>query len=136
MHYKKRFLVTGVSFMLIIGLAACNKEHSVEKMGKSTDQKTDMVSNNMEGLTNSPGEQINMFTHAIENRAITAKVKTAILGDTDLRVLRIHVDTNDGVTTLSGSVDTQQNSDKASEIAGTVTGVKVVENKLVVKAID
>jgi hyperosmotically inducible protein len=51
-------------------------------------------------------------------------------------VLRIHVDTNDGVTTLSGSVDTQQNSDKASEIAGTVTGVKVVENKLVVKAID
>ena len=123
--------------VLVIGLAACNKEHAAEKTGKSTDQMTGtMVGNNMEEASRNPGAQKNMVSEPFNNRVINANVKTAILDDTDLRVLRIRVETANGVTTLSGSVDSQKNSDKAIEIAGAVAGVKSVENLLVVKATE
>ena len=134
MNISIRFLVAGVSMGLIIGLAACDKAQSAKTTGTSTDQMTGMIDNKMEDISKNPAEQDNMISKAIYNRAINAKVKTAILGDTDLRVLRIRVETTEGVTTLSGSVDTQQNSDKAMELAGPVDGVRGVENLLVVKA--
>jgi len=59
-----------------------------------------------------------------------------IVSDADLRVMRIRVETSDGVTTQTGSVDSQKSSDRAAEIVSTVTGVKRVKNLLVVKATD
>ena len=80
------------------------------------------------------GEQSDKAGEALDDAAITAKVKAAILAEPGLRVLQINVDTTKGVTTLSGSVDSQQNSDRAKEIAGAVVGVKGVENRLAVKS--
>ena len=136
MNISKRLLVTTVSMALFIGLAACNKEHTEEKTGKATDPMTGMVGDKMEQASGTPGAQHNMVSESIDNRAINANVKTAILADTDLRVLRISVETANGVTTLSGSVDSQQHSDKAGEVASAVDGVKEVENLLVVKTTD
>ena len=55
---------------------------------------------------------------------ITTKVKSAILAEPDLKVLQIDVNTTNGVATLAGTVDSQRNSDLATQIAGSVNEVK------------
>ncbi len=71
---------------------------------------------------------------AIEDSAITAKVKTALLADPDVKGLMIDVDTKNGVVTLKGTADKQANRDRAVAIAKDTGGVKSVEDQLVVKA--
>jgi len=69
----------------------------------------------------------------IDDSGITAKVKAAILDEPGLKTLQIAVTTVNGVVTLSGSVDSRSNSDRAEALASAVAGVKAVENRLVVK---
>ncbi len=69
----------------------------------------------------------------IDDSAITAKVKAAILDEPTLKVLQINVETYKGVVQLSGFVDSTQSVKKAGEVSGSVAGVKEVKNDLVVK---
>ena len=71
---------------------------------------------------------------AIEDSTITAKVKTALLADPDVKGLKIDVDTKNGVVTLKGTADKPANRDRAVAIAKDTGGVKSVENQLVIKA--
>ena len=71
---------------------------------------------------------------AIDDSTITAKVKTALLADPDVKGLKIDVDTKNGVVTLKGTADKPANRDRAVAIAKDTGGVKSVENQLVVKA--
>jgi len=72
--------------------------------------------------------------NVIEDSAITAKVKTALLADPDVKGLMIDVDTKDGVVTLKGTTDKSSNRDRAVAIAKDTSGVKSVDSQLVVKA--
>lgn len=140
MNISTRFLLAGAAMILAVGLAACDKQHPAETAGKSIDQATKKVGDKMDEASKKLGEQSGKAGEAgeageaLDDAAITAKVKAAILAEPGLRVLQINVDTTKGVTTLSGSVDSQQSSDRAKEIAGAVAGVKGVENQLVVKS--
>jgi osmotically-inducible protein OsmY len=67
----------------------------------------------------------------IDDVGITANVKAAIFTEPGLKTLQISVDTVKCVVTLSGSIDSPQNSDKARSIASGVAGVAAVENRLV-----
>ena len=70
----------------------------------------------------------------VGDAAITAKVKSALIADPDVKALRIDVDTRDGVVTLNGSADQRANADKAMAIAQGIEGVKSVQNRLTVKS--
>jgi|BarGraIncu00222A_1022003.scaffolds.fasta_scaffold113867_1 hyperosmotically inducible protein len=70
----------------------------------------------------------------IEDGVITAKVKTALLTDPDVKALHIDVDTRDGIVTLTGTVEQAAGIDRAVHIAHDTVGVKSVDNRLVVKA--
>lgn len=67
------------------------------------------------------------------NAATTASVKTALLADKVAPGMAINVDTNKGVVTLSGQVDSKQQAQRAEEVAKKTKGVKKVINKLTVK---
>lgn len=69
----------------------------------------------------------------IDDSAITAKVKTAILQDPALKVLQIDVTTHENKVQLSGFVDSQKMVAHASEVARKVQGVASVQNSLIVK---
>ncbi len=69
----------------------------------------------------------------VDNAAITAKVKTAILQDPDLKVMQISVKSYKDVVQLSGFVDTGAMKAHAGTVAGNVAGVASVQNDLVVK---
>jgi osmotically-inducible protein OsmY len=68
-----------------------------------------------------------------DDSIITTKVKTAILGDSRLKLLDIQVNTFKGVVQLSGFVDSSEVAARAVQTVRTVKGVKVVNNSLVVK---
>lgn len=68
--------------------------------------------------------------NAVGDAAITAKVKTALMADPDVKALQIDVDTKNGVVSLNGKVDQRTSVDKAVQIAKGVDGVQSVENHL------
>ena len=69
---------------------------------------------------------------AIDDAEITARVKAAIFAEPGLKTLHISVDTVKGVVTLSGSVDSLADNDKAKALAAAVSGVNEVQNQLVI----
>jgi hyperosmotically inducible periplasmic protein len=69
----------------------------------------------------------------IDDAAITAKVKTAILQDPALKVMEIKVDTHRNTVQLSGFVDDTQMIARAGDLARHVDGVTGVQNDLILK---
>jgi hyperosmotically inducible protein len=60
----------------------------------------------------------------------TTRVKTALLNDREIGGARIDVETSKGVVTLSGTVATEAERDKALAITRKVTGVRDVHSAL------
>ncbi|MDD2776545.1 MAG: BON domain-containing protein [Gallionella sp.] len=72
---------------------------------------------------------------SLNDAEITTKIKAAIFAEPGLSTLQISVDTLKGVVTLSGSVDTQRNSDRAKALSAAVLGVQEVKTLLVLKSV-
>jgi hypothetical protein len=64
---------------------------------------------------------------------ITAKVKSALIGDKSVRASTINVDTKSNVVVLRGTVANEAAKTKAEQIAKKTQGVKEVVNQLTVK---
>ena len=68
------------------------------------------------------------------NATLTGKVKSALASDAGAKTMtNINVDSNNGVVTLKGRVDSADAKKKAAEIAKKVEGVKSVKNELKVE---
>ena len=70
---------------------------------------------------------------AIEDTAISARVKAALAGDPDVKARDVQVETFRGVVQLSGFVDSPENVRRATDVASRVDGVREVKNALIVK---
>jgi hyperosmotically inducible protein len=70
----------------------------------------------------------------ITDAAITSEVKTKFLAEPGVSGLNINVDTNDHVVTLSGTIKSKAEADKAMRIARESKGVKRVVNHLKIAA--
>ena len=70
---------------------------------------------------------------AIQDTAISAKVKTALAGDPDVKARDVQVETYRGTVQLSGFVDSPENARRAVDMARRVDGVRDVRNALIVK---
>ena len=69
----------------------------------------------------------------VDDTVITAKVKTAILGESTLKSTEINVETFKGIVQLSGFVNSQSDVNRAVVVAKNVKGVKSVKNDMRVK---
>lgn len=67
---------------------------------------------------------------AVDDAAITAKVKSALVADDMVKGLSVNVDTSSGVVKLTGTVSSQAQIDRAVEVAKRVDGVLNVDNNL------
>lgn len=67
---------------------------------------------------------------AAGDAAITAKVKSALVAEDEVRSLQINVDTNEGRVVLEGEVPSAEQSMRIEQLAQAVDGVLSVENKL------
>lgn len=69
----------------------------------------------------------------IKDSVVTTKIKAKLAAEKLASLKRVRVDTDDkGIVTLSGTVKTRHEADRAASIARNVEGVVAVENKLVV----
>jgi hyperosmotically inducible periplasmic protein len=70
----------------------------------------------------------------VDDATLTARVNASLAKDKDLSALRIDVDTQNGVVTLSGPAPTATAKERASEIARSVKGVNSVNNQLTIRS--
>lgn len=69
----------------------------------------------------------------VDDSVITTKVKALLAADDFLKSFQISVETFKGTVQLSGFVGSQNDVNKAGQIARSVSGVKSVKNSLVAK---
>ena len=69
----------------------------------------------------------------IDDKTISAKVEAKLAGDSLTTALDVNVETYDGVVQLSGFVDSPKTMERAEQLAGSVEGVKRVENNLILR---
>jgi len=123
---KMTLLAAALAGVALLG-AGCSDRSSTDTVGQKMDRATDKMAATTENAANKTAT-------AIDDSAITTKVKSAMIAEPTLKALQINVDTKNGVVTLAGSVDSQAMKDKATEVTQSVTGVKSVDNNLSVKS--
>lgn len=69
----------------------------------------------------------------IDDAALTASIKTALLADESLKSFDVQVETRKAEVQLSGMVDTQAQIDQAVTVARGVNGVQAVDNRITLK---
>lgn len=70
----------------------------------------------------------------IDDATITATVKTNLATEKTDTLTKIDVDTNDGVVSLNGVVESAEMKQRAAEVARQTSGVKSVVNNLQIQA--
>jgi hyperosmotically inducible protein len=101
-----------------VGVGADKTKESTTSAGQKTKQKTT--------------EAAKKTGEVVTDAAITTAVKTKLLGDGKTPGLKIDVDTDNGVVTLTGDVATAEARAEALRLARTTKGVKRVVDKLTV----
>lgn len=130
------------SSLLLFGLAGCDQIQSLWKSEK--DQPAAPVSQ-LQPAPKPVEEKTNPIKIAEapapaeapkidEDKALAARVKTALGADSNLKMLAIDAGATNGVVTLWGTADTRAHRDKAGKVASGVAGVKSVKNELVIVA--
>jgi len=66
----------------------------------------------------------------LDDATITASVKSKLVADKASNLTRIDVDTNNGIVSLNGTVETPEQRARAEQLAREATGVKQVMNNL------
>ena len=99
---KKAFSATWIlAGALILGLAGCASSGTGQKTGAYVDDAW-----------------------------ITTKVKSEMVADKEVKAHKIDVDTKNGVVKLTGTVESWQEANKATDIARGIKGVTAVENDI------
>ena len=130
------FKFIGISLLLASALAACDAAPGpAESAGKKIDQSANEAGKKLGEALDKVGKKIDeqgeKAAVAVDDAEITTRVKAAIFAEPGLKTLQIRVATVNGAVTLSGSVDTPQNGDRAAALAAAVSGVSGVDNRLV-----
>jgi osmotically-inducible protein OsmY len=116
--------------------AAAKTQQALTTAGEKTQVALAGAGEKLEASVTPSGEAVNSTSggaRPMSDTAITASVKTDLLKDPDLSVLKIDVDTRGGVVTLNGLATDEAAKQRAEKMASAVKGVKEVRNFLVIK---
>lgn len=78
------------------------------------------------------GEPGRQMIHAMD-QSRTVAAQASLESDPDLAALGVKVTVSEGVATLTGTVESQDQKDRAAAIVGKVGGVTSVDNQIAVK---
>ncbi len=141
-RFRKTLTITTAG-ALVLGLAACDRQTSPEKMSQDIDRGVDKTGEQISQMTENTEQKIAEAKSApskktaktgenLADAAITAKVKSALIAEPGLHSTGIDVVTEKGVVSLFGTTVSDANRDKATRLAAAVDGVKAVENNLAI----
>ena len=137
--------LTLAALALLLALGACNRagERSASERGEaSTSPQASGQTRQDDSSTGNAAPASDDSTRTMgaaaagpqDDRTITANVNAALAADKEARALKIDVDTQNGVVTLSGPAPTATAKEHAGEVARTVKGVTSVNNRLTIKS--
>lgn len=109
---------------IVVALAACSPTDRQEAR-KDASQAANSAAASTEKAAERTGQ-------AIDDAGITAKVKSSLLADDQVKGLSINVDTSGGAVTLTGSAQTATEKQRAEQLATGVEGVRSVQNNITV----
>ncbi len=122
MHTSRLPAVAAVAAALLL-VAACGQRH---KPATATDHFKQGASQVAQGA-----KQVATGIKASASDAvITTRVKSNLAANQGLSSFSIHVETTDGVVTLTGHVDSDAARKLAAQVAGKTDGVRVVVDKI------
>lgn len=127
---RQLFLSLFVSAAMVMAVPLFAENPTVEEDQKD-EQKAEQTMDEWQRDTEEGAESVKDQT---KDAAITAKVKSKLVADSEINPFDIDVDTTDGVVRLSGTVAEDQDRQVAERIATETSGVMEVENELVVAA--
>jgi hyperosmotically inducible periplasmic protein len=107
-------------FTVAVGVLACGREDPEPVQAKLDETK-----------------QVEKAAEAgkpLTDPGLTQIVKTALQSESSLDARKIDVENRDGNVTLHGSVESEEQREKAARIVGSVGGVRSVENNLTVQS--
>lgn len=144
MSQHTRLTALAAAVFAALALAACDQSPSSRTTASVTPPRTTEPSSTAPQNTTTPAPSTAMdsqsrpatdkIASATDDAAVTTKVKAALLAEPGLRSMEIHVDTKDGVVTLTGTPDSSAVRDKAVVVARNVTGVKDVVDQMASKS--
>ncbi|HET7370822.1 MAG TPA: BON domain-containing protein [Gammaproteobacteria bacterium] len=113
-----------------LSLAACGQNNGSGTDGQTVGEQTQATVNRTQNQADQMADQAQT---AVSDTAITAAVKSKLLANSSTSGMDIHVETNHGVVTLSGTVTAEAEKSLAERIARNTNGVTDVTNNLEVK---
>lgn len=103
-------------------------------VGAVTGAATGAVGGVLDTVTGTAKTATSETKRVFSDSTITAKVKTALIGEKDLSAMDVNVETKNGIVQLSGFVESKDQQDRANKVAQSVDGVKEVKNDLRLKS--
>lgn len=107
-----------------LALSACHKKQ--ESPGQQIGNGAKQMGQGIKHAASNAGK-------VISDSAITTKIKSKLAANQGLSSFDIHVETTNGVVTLTGTVDNASARELAGKIASGTDGVKSVDNNVEVK---
>jgi osmotically-inducible protein OsmY len=134
---KNYLTFLSLSFVLALSAACASarKTGSTAKdatvaAGKEVGDKTEDAAQKTAEVAKDTGKKVAGKT---DDATTTSAIKMKFAADKTVDAFDINVDTKDGNVTLTGTVNTKAEADKAVALAKTVEGVKSVTPKLTIK---
>lgn len=95
---------------------------------------TSALAQQPEAKSPGPGEATPETKQKVANAGLTGKVKSALAADVGMKTLMgVNVDSENGVVTLKGHVDSNDTKQRAEAVAKKVEGVRSVKNQLTIR---
>jgi hyperosmotically inducible protein len=114
-----------------LALAGCDREtkQEVKEAGTAVKREAKEAGAEVKQSLAKVGETTGQV---LEDAAVTAKVKAALIAEKDIKSRDITVETFQGKVVLKGAVPDRTQADRVAKLAASVEGVKAVENRLAV----
>ena len=131
MSVQSRYLIAA-AVALAASLVGCSKP--VEPTaGEKLDSAVASTGAAVDKMADKAGAAIDGAGAKVDDAAITVAVNTELAKDPGLSALSINVDTSGGRVQLKGSAPDSAARERASQLAAAVSGVRSVDNQLLVK---
>ena len=136
-----------VALTSLVALGGCNKPNSENPDNRTVGQKIDSAvattqqkaaeakadaERAAQSTSDSAKNTADTMGDKAADAAITGKVNAALVGDPQLSMLKINVDTTQGQVRLTGTAPDAASRERATALARAVEGVQSVDNALIV----
>ena len=127
--YKFKLAVPAILFGLVLSVPCFAQDEPAGQEMNQAGQKMEQAGSD---TADAAKDAYHGTERAVKDTTITARVKTALAKDKDVKASAIHVDTVAGVVTLNGQVPSPQVAQQVTQLAQQTKGVKGVNNQLMV----